>query len=353
VEFGFLRAYGAERVTSYAPQPPLLDPPEEGQLPEHVNLDVEVDAADWTARTIAVPAGWRASEWEQRPVRFVDGKDVGETIASLWAPGGYPIPVRLSEIGGVAVRVAAGECRREFSLVERVVSMAVDPFPWNEIEEFAGQLQRRGFRLLPAELPDGEASFDFEVMRKSAQNRSNTEMGVLEEAALAQDKTVPTIVDGRLEPRAGGLDQDLSPAVGVIKSHYQTYLHALGLQLLYRLEPGERTPLFTIEQTAELKKVKFPVVSWYVRLVGARGAMPNWGIVRLEVPLRWWRALGAGRFEYVDRVSQLVREYRCRSERYPRAPVSLHPIVRAEELLGALFTPASVLASRFYRLTGL
>lgn len=348
MEFEFLHWHGAQRVTSYAPQPPLLDPPTEETEPgDEVDLTIEVDPEEWTARTVTVPVGWRAADWPERPMRFVDGKDVGETIAWLTAPGGYPVPVRLSEIGGTAVHVEDGRCRRDFAVVERVVSMVVDPFPWEQVEGFALDLQRHGLRLLPAQPPGGQPSYDFEAMRKAAQNRSNTEMGVLEEAALSQAKTVPTIVDGRLEPRAGGLDQLLSPAIGVIKSHYRTYLHARGLQLLYRLEPGQRTPLFA------LPKAKFPVVSWYMRLAGSAGTMPNWGIVRLELPKQRFHALGAARFEYVERISRTVWEYRCHSERYARAPVSLHPIARAEQMLGALFTPPSILFSRFYRITGL
>lgn len=346
----FLRDNGARRMAAYDPQPPLWDAPtDEADVPEEVTLDYEIDRASWTARVVTQPPGWDPLDWPERPVRFIDGKDVGQTIAWLRAPGGYPVPVRLSEIGGVAVRVADGLCRRESASVERVVSMVVDPFPWDEIESFAAALQVNGFHLLPATPPgpNRKPSFDFEEMRKAAQNRSNTEMAVLEEAALAQDHLTPTIVDGRLEPRSGGFDQSRSPVVGVVKSHSKNYLHALGLQLLYQLRPGERTPLFEITG-------KLPVVSWYLRLVGDGGGMPNWGIVRVEVPRsRLARRIRAEQYAYADRLSHLLCAYRCRDATYARAPVSLHPVVRAEALLGALFTPGSILASRFYRLCDL
>lgn len=350
----FLRQHGAQRLASYAPQPPLLDPPDpddeqdEDAGPEGVDLDVEIPAGLWSPQPVAGPPDWRPRDWPERPIRFVDGKDVGETVAWLRAPGGHPVPIRLSQIGGVAVRVEDGECRREFGSVERVVSMVVDPFPWDEIEAFAAALQEHGFRLLPAAPPGGVPSYDFEVMRKAAQNRSNTEMGVLEEAALAQDNLTPTIVDGRLEPRAGGLDQARSPVAGVIKKQMQNYLHARGLQLLYQLESGERTPLFA------LPRARLPVVSWYLRLAGTAGAMPNWGLVRVELPLRWFERLGdAHGLEHIARLSRTLCAYRCRESSYGRAPVSLHPIVRAEQSLGAMFTAFGAVEGRFTRLAGI
>ena len=210
---------------------------------------------------------------------------------------------------------------------------------------FGAALQAHGMRLANAELPEGGPTWDLERMRKAAQNRSNDEMGVLEEMALAIAPQVPTIVDGRLEPRAGGFDPTCDPVFGVVKSHRKNYLHPLGMQVLYRLLPGQRTPAFTLPDE------KLPVITWYLRLSGGPGTMPNWGVVRVEAPLRWFEAQGS--WGVVDRLSRAIYVWRSRQASYGRAPVSLHPIVRAEELLGALFTSHGALTSRFYRLTGL
>jgi hypothetical protein len=344
----FVQNYGGCRVDQYNPQPPLWDEPpddEQEQDEDRVNLDYEIDRADWEVMSLNVSENWRPGDWPERPVRFVDGKDVGRTIAWLLAPGGYPVPVRLSEIGSVVMRVVDGECRREFAVTERVVSMVADVFPWDEVESFAAALQANGFRLLSAYPPSGIPSYDFEKMRKAAQNRSNDEMGVLEEAALAQEADVPSVVDGRLEPRQGGFDPAQSPVFGVIKTHYKNYLHPLGMQLLYQLEVGQRTPTFS------LPKEKLPVISWYLRLSGG-GAIPNWGLVRIEVPMQWFESHGCD-WDFVDRLSRTIYEYRCREHSYRRASVSLHPIVRAEESLGSLFFPTSAITNQFYRLTGL
>jgi hypothetical protein len=342
----FVQAYCGCRLDQYDPQPPLWDElPDDEQNENRVDLDYEMSQDSWETITPYLPDSWRPSDWPERPVRFVDGKDVGRTVAWLRAPGGYPVPVRLSEIGGVTMQVIDGECRREFAATERVVSMVADVFPWDEVESFAAALQANGFRLLPAFPPDGTPSYDFEKMRKAAQNRSNDEMGVLEEAALAQESNVPSIVDGRLEPCQGGFEPDQSPVFGVIKTHYKNYLHPIGMQLLYQLEVGQRTPVFS------LPKEKLPVVCWYIRLSGG-GATPNWGLVRVEAPMQWFEAHGCD-WNFVNRLSRTIFEYRCRERGYSRAAVSLHPIVRAEKSLGALFSPMSILTNCFYRLTGL
>jgi hypothetical protein len=131
----------------------------------------------------------------------------------------------------------------------------------------------------------------------------------------------------------------------VIKSHQHEYLHPAGIQLRLRLEPGERTPLFALPQE------KLPVVSWYLRLCGTAATMPNWGVVRVELPLAWFDGRRNGDGDaYVASLCRLLCAYRTRDGGYSRAAVSLHPIVRAEELLGALFTPSSELASQFCRL---
>jgi hypothetical protein len=344
----FLSRHGAVRTANYDAQWPLLDPPEDDQDPPDVVLDYEVDTSSWGPISVTTGASWRDTDWSERPVRFIDGSDRGRTVAWLRAPGGYPVPIRLGEIGAVAVRTDDGRCRRECADVERIVAMVVDPFPWDEIEAFATALPAHGLRLLPAMAPGGAPSHDFEEMRKAAQNRTMTEMGALEEAILARTEAVPTIVDGRLEPRAGGLMPGV-PVAGVIKTHRLNYLHAAGLRTLYDLEPGQRTPIFALPEE------KLPVASWFVRLTGANRSMPTWGTVRVEVPLALLRGYPdtVTRFLYVNRLSRLLCDYRSHSSTYARAAVSLEPIVRAEELLKALFTAPERLAAGFYRVANL
>jgi hypothetical protein len=81
--------------------------------------------------------------------------------------------------------------------------------------------------------------------------------------------------------------------------------------------------------------------------------MPNYGLVRVELPKQWFEQVKSRDFGYVNRLSRLLYDYRCRDQSYGRAAVSLHPTVRAEQGLAALFQPLPMLMSRFYRMAAL
>jgi hypothetical protein len=347
----FLGLYGARRMRNYEAQPLLLgdglamaERPQDAPDPHDLSLEQAAD--DWqpiNIRRVTMP-----NPWGYRPRRFIDGKDVGRTVAWLQSRMGYPVPVRLSEIGAVVMRDVGGQLRREFSAVEKVVSLVADLFPWDEIEGFAAALHERNFRLLPVNVQPADYSFDFERMRIATQNRSQDEMLWLECRALMNDGETPTLVDGRLEPRAGAFDTASLPVAGVIKSHSQNYLHDQGWRTFYQLAPGERTPAFL------LRNPRLSVVSWYLRLDGARGEMPNWGIVRVEIAEPFRQAqLGEDWRAYIDQLSRLLCDYRCRDESYGRAVVTIQPIQEAEHSLGSLFADADALVNMFYRMTNL
>jgi hypothetical protein len=349
----FLQEHGGRRVRCYPDQPGLELPeeePDEAEEPGVEGVNLEYEGREW------VPINVEEAEvdWDEAPRRFIDGCHVGHTIAWLQDPEGHPIPLMLSEIGGVCVERDGRDVRRTFHVVERVVAMIADPFAWDEIEEFAVALAGSGFRLLPTTAPRREddtgwvASYDFEAMRKKTQNRSNYEMQVLEEVALCQHAKIPSLVDGPLEPRINS-DERLQhcPIVGVVKQQRKGYLDARGWKAYYRLEPGRRTPAFVIMTKG------VPVVSWYLKLDGAHGALPNWGVVRVEIPRVYFEEQAGKDFTLIDRLSNALLQMRCRLGSYARGPVSLTPIVRAEEMLRSLFAPASQLAHQLYRMTGI
>lgn len=341
----FFQQYPATRVDGYLP------PAEEGTLddppPPDVEYDLEVPPEAWAPVVPEPPAGG-LDAWPRRPRLFVDGKDVGETIAFITAPGGFPVPIRLGQIGAVVMALDGRALHRTFEVHEKVVSFVADPFPWEHVEAFARDLQALGFRFLPARAPDGGCTLDFERMRKAAQNRSNDEMGSLEEAALVRDLTTPTVIDGRLEPRAAGFDAASSPVYGVVKTQRKRYLHDEGLHVLFALEQGQRTPLLAIPGTGSSG---LDVVSWYLRLAGEASPMLQAGIVRVEVARRFFEAEGlhgtpAGS-AFADALSCWLVRLRHRDARYARAAISLHPIVRAEDSLGACFCDGARLISHF------
>lgn len=342
IGFEFLKNNGAQRVRTYDPQPLLLDDGilEEEQNKEQSDLFYECEKDRWQAIDIrnSIPP----TDWPWRPLRFIDGKDYGRTVAWLQTREGYPVPVRLAEIGATAFTDQDSQLRREYETLERVLSFVINPFPWDEVESFAIALQEQGFRLLPCL---AEPSFSFEKMRRATQNRTKEAMDQLEKQALAWNNTLPTLVDGRLEPRMGAFDQHADAVIGLIKTHYQTYLHENGLRLLYKLLPGERTPAFCLEK-------KLSVVSWYLRLNG-QGEMPDWGLVRLEIPRNFFEEVINRDRSYLNYLSNSVYAFRCRGTGYKRAPISIYPVQRAEESLSALFSPLETLVQRFYRYTNL
>jgi hypothetical protein len=339
----FLRRYGGRRLQPYAEQPALEsvaeDDAEEGPK---TDLDFELSIDDWRPRS--VPAG--AIDPEVLPQRFIDGCHSGQTIAWLRDALSYPIPVRLAEVGGVCLRCNGPSLRRESVRVERIVCLIVDSFPEREVEEFASELAKLQMRLSPALPPKiGEVrqlTYDLACMEQRAYTQAQVEMRVLEELALSQDIETLSLVDGPL----GRLEHQR--AIGVIKQHRTNYLgmHPQCWQVFYNLEPGQRTPAF------RLSSQRSPVVSWYLKLDGANGTMPNWGIVRVEISCAHFERQRCN-FAYLDRLSNTLLHLRCRQNSYARAPVSMEPIVRAEESLKALLTPPATLAQRFYHLTGL
>lgn len=344
----FFAAYGGRRAEAYPVQPESvpLDGASDGAGGETVDLTYEVGTARWQPLTPRVPEGFRPIRWPERPRRFIDGKNVGDVIATLRSPEGFPIPVKLSQICAAVVEENDGALRRTEELVQRVVTLIGDPFPWNEIEGLAAALQGHDMRLLLARLPaneDGSPCFVFETLRSATLHRTFNELAALEESLLETDDAVPTVIDGGVKYRSGG-KAILAPYIGVIKTHHRNYLSADAMQAMYLLQPGERTPAFLMENAHQA------LISFYLRL--SAGA-PGWGVVRVEMSQRFYEAARDRDPRYLDKLAYTLFEYRCRQQSYGRAAVSLHPIVRVEQLLGALLSPQSRLNHRFYRIAQL
>lgn len=354
----FFRRHRGAAVSMYTIQPELESA--EAKREDAIDWDVEQAANDW--KPIVLPeTPARRGEY---PERFIDGCHVGHAVACLRAPEiGWPIPVFLAEVGGVALRLRGRDLIRDFYGLERVVSFVTDPFPWHEVEGFAGALSNlAGFpqlRFIAANRPEVEDPielFDYEKMRKAAQNRANNEMANWEAIALAADRATPTLCDGRLEPRlrSNAAAERCALVVGVVKQHSANYLHAQGWRTLLDLRPGGRTPYFQIAKTAKGGANDLRVATWYLKLAGGAEEMPNWALIRVEVPWvqlqRWPEDQHSG---FVNRLSRWLIDARCRQQSYARMPVSLEPIVRAEDSLKSLFTPFGVLRNRFLRHAGM
>lgn len=272
---------------------------------------------------------------------------------------GWPVAVYLAEVGGVSLELVGRTLVRRFFGLERVVSFMTEAFPWDEVESLAAAVSNlRDFplRLLPANRPAAADAnlFDCEVTRARAEARAQREMTAWELVALSADRAAPTLLDGPLGSRdlAG---QHLRPGllVGLVKTHGTNYPHDQGWRTLLDLRNTQRTPFFRIDPPAARRGAGVPVATWFLKL--ADGEAPDGGIVRAEVPwaqfvARWpTRDAQSG---FVGRLSRWLIDARCRQQSYSRMPISLEPIVRAEESLKSLFTPFDVLRNRFLRHAG-
>ncbi|MDQ4129550.1 MAG: hypothetical protein M3133_00915 [Actinomycetota bacterium] len=135
------------------------------------------------------------------------------------------------------------------------------------------------------------------------------------------------LVDGPLNGR-----QNVTGAIGYVKTHRVAYLPpALG-GVVPRLRPGQRSPLF-------LTQTSWSRFSWYLRLPGGEGH-PWAGIVRCEasadLPPAAARTLA-------DRSALTLPRFASVAHKDPRAPQNLYPIGGLErELRHRLGDPAHV-----------
>lgn len=345
----FFRKHAATPVGPTPVQPGL--PPEDDEKPETLDRNIERDEANW----IAVPVTEAPAREGEYPVRFIDGSQAGQPVLSIRSAEGWPIPLLVSEVGAVALRSDGRRFTREFAAVERVLTFVADPFPWEEVEAFASDLVNRPgleLRVLPANRPrEAHSPFDYEIMRNQARARAQQEMTTLERLALAVDPRSPTLVDGPLNRVMGAPDPAGPLRVGVVKTQSADYLHPKGWQTLLELKPAHRTPIFRYEGIRG-EHGGMPVASWYLKLAAGPQLAPNWGYVRVEVPWGQFEKQFRGDFGFVDRLSRWLIDARCRADSYARMPVSLEPIVRAEDALKPLFTPLQVLVNRLYRQAG-
>ncbi len=360
-----LRSWGARRAGSYnepsdfygAARPEETDSENAGEANKTRNWDYELSRDAWQPLSYAEAAPM--TDPCLRPGRFVDGKDVGRTVAYVLAPQGFPVPIRLSQIGAIALRALPPDVpgdgyrlRCETRRSEKVVSFMADLFPWDEVERFAAALHANGFRLLISRRATSDDDIrNFAWLNENARYRTREEMFRLERLAIkpcgSEEDRVATLADGRLDDKEEAFVRD-EPMIGLVKTHANTtYLHTLGWNTLYALRPGERTPALALDTE------KLRLVTWYLRLSAGNGAGPFDGIVRVEIPRPFFEQVAKRDFGYINSLSRVLCESRSRDGGYSRSAITLYPIQRAEEVLGACFAPPDTLTSHFYHIAGL
>jgi hypothetical protein len=141
-------------------------------------------------------------------------------------------------------------------------------------------------------------------------------------ATQSESEAALVLCDGPL----GFLERKRCPVVGVIKRFARLYLEPPQGQLLARLAPGERTPLFGIVDRAGRTRY----YAWYVRLAPLRAPWHDHaGIVRCEVSA--FIGLDPA-IRVADHVSAILPTYAGRPSD-PRAPQNLAPVAGLESWL--------------------
>jgi len=267
-----------------------------------VDLDIEVPGADWHPRRpdadTTVPR-----------VLLVDGVRRLDARVDIDVPGQAPAP-------GLCASYAAGVVVCDLAAHSPNAQLA------------ASRIERGLFSsVADADLSAGPVA-SYRARRVSANDPGDLINAVqerltfleVEVANAAQPGEADLLVlDGALRRR-----EHLPRAVGFIKSHQRRYLTDSHSELVNRLQPGERTPIFEIRTNWRRR-------SWYLRLPGGGGG--SWaGIARLEanpdLPIKDVTALADASALMLPRLASVAHKD-------PRAPQNLTPIAGLERMLRA------------------
>jgi hypothetical protein len=264
-----------------------------------------VETEDWS-----VPLAPRQAE--PCTVWFVDGVRRVELRLIAGDESGRRAPGLFGSFAAGAVRCDGGAAFSEHTLGRSVVV-------GGGLRPEAVEVRVGGAVLAyqPATEPGGDPDVPLFGLQKAM---------MAEEAALASriaaSEEELVLTDGRL----GFLDATRSPVVGVVKRFVRAYLDPDQDDLLPRLSPGERTPLFGLVYEGQ----PLERYAWYTRLVRSR---PEWhdhaGLVRCEVRV----GLGLDQARALaDRVSVLLPGFAGRPID-PRYPQNLAPVAGLERWL--------------------
>ncbi len=305
-------------------------------------LSYEVPASQWRP----IPC---QGEPAYPPSRFIDGSIFSRTVA-VFTVDGRRRPVILASVGALALHLNGRRLeRRPGSLrLETVLCLISNGIPAEDVQTLAEGLARMGLRLVTSETT--ELTADFEVLRRRTWDLAKQRMEDAERGVLLDDHESPSVVDGLLERRLVTVASQEMPVFGVVKRQLRRYLPQSHLNLLYDLRPGERTPAFTLETEHAF------LVSWYLRLSAGQTASPSYGIVRLTAPQEYLERRfprPAERWAEISAVSHWLYSLRHREGSYPRAGISLEPIVRVEDELHALLQDVGQQAARLHRALGI
>jgi hypothetical protein len=288
---GYGQAFGEEMTGG---------PPESSA---ELNLDLELPADQW--RPLApdsVPAAVPDT------VLFLDG--VRRIDARVWVHGPDPQPapgIAASYAAGLVCCGSASALAGSLSGSARITDVAVERGLFTAAPDATDLAIRYG--SYPARRAAGPGPDQLSLALQQRLSDTEVQLAMLfrKENPDANDLL---FVDGPLRGRT-----HLDRTIGYIKTHHTTYLPPPQAATVAALEPGQRTPAFTMGTSWRRS-------SWYLRLPGTPGA-PWSGVVRLEcsaeLPVPEVRRLA-------DLSAWLLPPLASAPHKDPRAPQNLVPI---------------------------
>lgn len=262
-----------------------------------VDLDLETPATKWAPLTPqADPVG---------TVHFVDG--VRRIDARVWFLGGY------AASPGIAASYAAGVATCDG--VAQVGHITVERAVFSDASDAVSLATPAGLSYHTHRA----AAADLESLTAAMQSRMRQlEIGA---AAHARDQGGGAddllVIDGPLRGR-----ENLPRAIGYIKTHQAAYLPPAQLAVVAALQPGQRTPVFTIGS-------HWIRHTWYLRLPCPQ-THPWAGVVRCECSADLKRADAAA---LADAASATIPRFASAPHKDGRAPQNLYPIAGLERQL--------------------
>jgi uncharacterized protein len=302
-------------VESWAPEYSSAMSTSGDMTPTHgaVDVNVELPAARWEPRR--PPAGTS----EPGEVLFVDG--VRRIDAQVWLTDDDQVPHL-----GLCVSYAAGTVRSDGRATVESCEVRRGLFGVAGAPTLATRSARYEAKAV--------AGDDVDALVGAVQQR----MGELEiEVAAAAAPADLVVVDGPLSGR-----QNVPGAIGYVKTHRVTYLPDLVSDIVRRLAPGERTPLF-VTQTSWSR------YSWYLRLPFGGDAHPWAGVVRCEASadLELEEAIGMA-----DAATAALPRFASEPHKDGRAPQNLYPIAGLERHLRRMLGDQSFLYRQLRAVAG-
>lgn len=257
-----------------------------------LNLDLEVPAAQW--RPISPDPGFRLPS----TLLFLDG--VRRIDARIWVHGSNPQPAP-----GIAASFAAGLVCCDGAA--RVADVTVERGLFTAAAEAADIITRSA--RYPARMAEGPGLDQLSLALQQRLTSAEVQLAITFRAQHPEEDDL-LVVDGPLRGRT-----HLARTVGYIKTHHASYLPPDQAAVVAALQPGQRTPTFTMGTSWRRN-------SWYLQLPGTPG-VPWSGVVRLECSADLPPAQVT---QLADLTARLLPPLASSPHKDPRAPQNLVPI---------------------------